>query len=155
IDGIPDFTFLIKLADPDAFLTVNMDDFPSTMPISKWTQFLSSVPRIHTLHITGGPGSVRSKILHALATTSETGPDTTLCPALETLYVHGHTPDDLLRIWTVVSCRALSGVALKGLHLQEDISRHNFRLWAQGTRGKERIISLSSAGTPINVLTEY
>ena len=78
-----------------------------------------------------------------------------LCPALETLYVHGYTPEDLLRIWTVVSCRALSGLALKELHLQEDISRHDFRLWAQGTRGKERTIYLNSAGTPINVLTKY
>ncbi|KAL1699793.1 hypothetical protein EV121DRAFT_295801 [Schizophyllum commune] len=156
IDGIPDFTFLIRLADPDASLTVNMDDLPSTMPITKWTQFLSSVPRIHSLHITGGSGSVRSAILDALATTSETGPDTMLCPALETLYVHGYTPEDLLRIWTVVSCRALSGVALKEIHLQEDISRHEYyNLWAQGTRGKERIISLNSAGTLINVLTKY
>ncbi|KAL1756728.1 hypothetical protein FB107DRAFT_273552 [Schizophyllum commune] len=156
IDGIPDFTFLIGLANPGASLTINVDNLSSTMPIAKWTQFLSSVPRIHTLHITGRLGSVRSKILDALATTSETGPDTPLCPALETLYVHGHTPDDLLRIWTVVSCRALSGVACKEIHLQEDISRHeNYNLWAQGTRGKERIISLNSAGTPINVLTEY
>ncbi|KAL1688693.1 hypothetical protein GGG16DRAFT_59451 [Schizophyllum commune] len=85
IDGIPDFTFLIGLADPEASLTINVNDFSSTMPIAKWTQFLSSVPRIHTLHITGQPGSVRLKILDALATTSETDPDRMPCFALETL----------------------------------------------------------------------
>ncbi|KAI5892352.1 uncharacterized protein SCHCODRAFT_02502367 [Schizophyllum commune H4-8] len=158
IDGVRDFTFLIGLADPDASLTFDtVDDFPRSIPVAKEIEFLLTVriPRIHTLHILVSSKHDPSTFIHALATISGTNADVMLCPALADLNISGHTPEDLLNVWTVISRRAHAGVPLKEIHLHQDISRYDDRLRFHVTKRRKQSISLSSVGTPIDILTTY
>ncbi|KAL1683434.1 hypothetical protein EV122DRAFT_248839 [Schizophyllum commune] len=145
IDGVPDFTFLIRLADLDASLTVNMDDLPSTMPITKWTQFLSSGDRgLYDQQFSTPSQRRRRQVqIQCSALLSK------LCMFTA---IHPKTSCAFGRLSAVARSRVSRS---KKYTCRKTYPATNIIICGLRVPGERSESSLNSAGTLINVLTKY